>query len=248
MSRSDRPLIASSRPRRRGALRLLLGPLALAAALSACDGPSSSGSNAPNAEYVSIPLAYAPTDDDDDDRAERRAVLLQAPQVPAGTQVWIEPIADTRQDPARIGVTEEEDPPQAIYHAPGSTPGDFTRNVLAHELTNMGLPVAMSQEAASHTLTLTLLKFWVAEGNTYQAEIVVNATLTDASGAQLWQGEVIGKDSRWGRSNEEENYVKVLSDAALDLSFNLATLPPLRIAIAQPPAAAAPAPEAAPEG
>lgn len=215
----SRPDLKRARSRRPGSFARALG-FVLAAGLSlgvgACGGSGDS---------MALQLVYAPTHDVD------LAKTGGVPPVASGTQIWINPVTDARVDPGRIGISEEEDN-TPIYYAAGQNPGDFVRNVLAKELTTLGLPITANQAAATHALNLQLQKFWVTEGNNYLGEVTVGAALVDINGQLLWQGQLTGAAKRWGRSFEEDNFLEAYSDMVLDLAERVAMDPTLRNALA----------------
>ncbi|MFY0532519.1 hypothetical protein [Nannocystis pusilla] len=139
-------------------------------------------------------------------------------------------------DPHLLGVSEDANPDLPVYNAAGGqVPTEYVRNVFAKELSALGFPVTADPQAATHTLQLQLDQFWIVEGNTYQAALMAQGWLIDRNSTTLWQGPIAGKSSRWGRSQEENNFLQAFGDATLDGSVKLAQTPEFRNALAAQP-------------
>lgn len=199
------------------------------------------GACASSPDIISFPLVYSPSD-----KADPSKVAGLVP-VPPGTLIFIAQIVDKRQvqDPHLLGISEDANPDVPVYNAAGGqVPTEYVRNVFAKELAGLGFPVTADPQAATHTLQLQLDQFWIVEGNTYQATLMAQGWLIDRNSTTLWQGPIAGKSSRWGRSQEESNFLQAFGDATLDGSVKLAQTPEFRNALAA--GAAAPAPVAGP--
>lgn len=187
------------------------------------------GACASSPDIISFPLVYTPTDKADPDKAAGLA------PVPAGTAIFIAQIVDKRQvqDPHLLGISEDANPDAPVYNAAGGqVPTEYVRNVFAKELTALGFPITADPVAATHTLQLQLDQFWIVEGNTYQATLMAQGWLIDRSGTTRWQGPISGKSSRWGRSQEEKNFLQAFGDATLAGTIKLAQTPEFRTALA----------------
>jgi hypothetical protein len=193
---------------------------------------------------MALNLTYLPSNEPD-----RSGTIGVAP-MPAGTQVWISPITDARTEPDDIGFSVEGNNTPVVLQAGSQPPAEFVRSVLARELPAFGVPLATEASAATHTLNLQLLKFWVHEGGTYVGEVMVDAALVDRGGKPLWQAQLFGSDKHWGKTFTQENFLNTYSNAALSLGKTLALDPGLRAGIAtgqaQPAAGAAAQPAVSP--
>lgn len=64
-------------------------------------------------------------------------------------------------------------------------------------------------------------QFFVEEKDTYKGSVVVHLTLRNSAGRVLWEGDVSGTASTFGRSYSLENYNQVLSDSVVDATTTL---------------------------
>ena len=73
---------------------------------------------------------------------------------------------------------------------------------------------------------------WVNEGNVFEATVMAQAWVIDRSATTRWQGPIVGKSSRWGRSQAVTNFLEAFGDATLDSAVKLATTPDFRASFA----------------
>ncbi len=95
----------------------------------------------------------------------------------------------------------------------------FVTQRLRDLLAGNGLNVVDNGETVS--LSGEIRKFFVAETNTYQGEVVLMLTVSNPAGKALWTGIVSGASQRFGRSYKAENYHETLSDALIEAVNNL---------------------------
>ena len=81
---------------------------------------------------------------------------------------------------------------------------------LADTFRDWGTQSTPGSELALHT---EIVKLFVVEEHTYQAEAAMKFMLKRRDGTEVWSGIVGGAASRFGRSLNAENYNEVLSDA-----------------------------------
>lgn len=74
-------------------------------------------------------------------------------------------------------------------------------------------------------------QFFVEETDTYKANVVLHVTVRNRQGAALWEGQVSGASSTFGRSYSMENYNQVLSNSIIDASATLLKDPDFRNAV-----------------
>jgi hypothetical protein len=88
-------------------------------------------------------------------------------------------------------------------------------------------------------------RFFVEETNNYQANIVLHLRARAANGTVLWETNLSGNESRFGRSYRKENYCGALSDTLISLTHVLLNNAKFRDALsgAHPSADLAPVPE-----
>lgn len=180
-------------------------------------------------DIISFPLVYNPSE-----KADPAKVAGLAP-IPPGTLIFIAQIVDKRQvqDPNLLGISEDANPDAPVYNAAGGQfPTEYVRNVYAKELTALGFPITADPVQATHTLQLQLDQFWIVEGSTYQATVMAQAWVIDRSGTTRWHGPIVGKSSRWGRSQSQDNFLQAFGDATLDSSVKLAVTPDFRASLA----------------
>ncbi len=74
-------------------------------------------------------------------------------------------------------------------------------------------------------------QFFVEETDTYRANVVLHLTVRSSAGTALWDGNVSGSASTFGRSYSMENYDQVLSDSIIDATATLLKDPDFRSAV-----------------
>ena len=171
---------------------ITLSVLSLAACIIGCHS---------NVTSLTVPLEYRPTD-------EGAGGGLTLP--PA--KIYVADVDDQRSNTQQIGENREDKP---IPVFPGDvSPTKFVRDALIEEFRNDGMNVVDSPDDADRIVNVSILKFFVTEMNTYDAEVTLKAKITDKSG-NVVAAEIIGRgdDSTFGRSLSPDNYVQVLSNA-----------------------------------
>lgn len=187
---------------------------AFAAALAGCASPM----------MLSTPLAWRPGDDPSDLRpvtaefANGWGGTVQATGPDMSGQVYsafegqsllVTPFTDARVDRSAIGANQEKNPPRPV-----TTPDDVAAFVTAHVvdvLRASRVPVVSVE--GTRVLKGAIVEYFVREENRYNGTVMLDLTLTDASGGTLWHGTVHGAQSKWGRSFSADNYNENLSDA-----------------------------------
>jgi hypothetical protein len=177
--------------------------LALIAALSLCCVHRQTGP-------MQIPLRWAPTDDLRVPVAAIDALSKQA--------IHVDSFVDARQDRGSIGKNTEA----RINNQPKddwlvSTPDDvaaFLTGRFREVLKANG--VSMVASGATRVISAEVRRYFVTEGETYKADVVLRFTVEDGAGRTLWQGTSEGHANRWGRSFSEQNYQESLCNAFLE--------------------------------
>jgi hypothetical protein len=89
---------------------------------------------------------------------------------------------------------------------------DWITLTLTDTLRDWGAPSTPNASLVLHT---EIVKLFVVEADTCQAEVSLRFGLKRRDGSEIWTGVVSGAASRSGRSQTPDNYQEVLSDAVL---------------------------------
>jgi hypothetical protein len=157
-----------------------------------------------------IPLRWAPTDDLRLPAGAADALSSQAINVAL--------FVDARRDRGSIGMNTEArigNEPKDVWLV--STPDDvaaFLAGRFREVLKANGVSTVGS--GATRLIKAEVQRYFVTEGETYRADVVLRFTVEDGAGRRLWQGFGEGHANRWGRSYSEENYQESLCNAFLE--------------------------------
>jgi hypothetical protein len=88
--------------------------------------------------------------------------------------------------------------------------GTWITQTLTDTFRDWGTP---STSGADLVLQTEIVKLFVVEVDTYNAEVSMKFSLKRRDGSEVWTGIVGGSASRFGRSLKASNYQEVLSDA-----------------------------------
>ena len=171
---------------------------------------------AKDAGIFTISLRYAPQESVAD------ASVVLAPGLPDRPLALA--LADGRAgaDPAVIGDRSDDDDHVWPVKASNDVVG-WADEVLRKNAADWGIKTAAD---APLKLGGKLTRFHTLEsnkalGSTYNAEVQVAFTLTNAAGQSLWEGSAAGDATRYGKSRSEENTNEVISDAVKEAYANL---------------------------
>lgn len=159
---------------------------------------------------LDVPLKWTPN----------QKVNLPAFDVTGGLQtVTLAPMTDKREkSKSQIGENTEEK-----LVVPITTRSDVPQFVAdAVSMHMKALGIDLKPEGADRIVTMELLEFWVTESDTYQGQVRVKFTVTDAGGKELWSAVINGAGENWGRSLKPINYTETLSNGLQDLMVKLA--------------------------
>lgn len=125
--------------------------------------------------------------------------------------------ADVRQQPALIAENREKATPRTV-----TTKDDIGVFVATHmrEVFERGGLTTVDRDG-DVVVSGTVRQFFVEETDTYKASVVVHLILRNSAGRDLWEGDVSGSASTFGRSYSMENYNQVLSDSVIDATATL---------------------------
>lgn len=179
-----------------------------------------------------VSLAFVPTDAEE--VLEKRGVVPDG-----GPPFEILPAVDVRQGRRDdIGENRENRAPVRIWSS--TNVAAWITMTLTDTFRDWGTP---SVAGSPLVLKPEIVKLFVIEEHTYQAEAVLKFTLRRRDGTEIWSGVAGGSASRFGRSLKADNYREVISDALFSCYSKLWVDPGFREAWRR---AAAPAPSSAP--
>ena len=95
---------------------------------------------------------------------------------------------------------------------------EFVNENMSEVLKEVGLKTVT--ENAEYVLTGEIKDYFVTETNTYQGVLKMNLVL-QRNGKTVWDGVIIGKNSRFGRSYKLDNYMESLSDSIIDAAYKM---------------------------
>lgn len=160
-----------------------------------------------------IPLVWKPTDE----IGELGTVDLTGL---GSVEVRVEPFADGRDEPAKIGANmEDADEGKVLEVTTSDEVGPWVADRFAWAIEQFGIDTA--DEGGTVVLTGEVKRFFVTESQTYDSDVGVKITLEAPDGTVLWEGLANGSATRFGRSYRADNYYETLSDAVLQAAFDL---------------------------
>jgi hypothetical protein len=175
-------------------------------------------------DHLTVALAWRPTSDVNDLPSvfspERWTHDFSKDTPPSdafdGLTVQVLPFVDKRKE-KDLGSNTEERWPRPIL-----TNDDVAGFVSAHlgEVLQSA-HVNVGDSGANRQLKGEVVRFFVTEDNNYVSTVLLQVTLTDAHGHELWQGTANGHSRRFGHSMSEENYNETLSDGLVDAVADL---------------------------
>ena len=161
---------------------------------------------------VDVPLAWKPT-------TELTGFQHLSYAAVSAATIKIAPLKDDRKvEPAkRIGENKED----AKEFLPVETQADIATWVTEHMVDvfkEVGLKI--SNEKPDYVLVGELKDYFVTETNTYAGVVRIHFALKKGDKV-VWEHDMIGRNSRFGRSYKYDNYMESLSDSLIDTCFQL---------------------------
>lgn len=95
---------------------------------------------------------------------------------------------------------------------------DFTTQHLSQVLKEVGLSI--TNEKATYVLSGELKDFFVSEKDIYGGLVKIHFTLKRGEKV-IWQREVSGQNTRFGRSYKYDNYMESFSDSIIDVAYRM---------------------------
>lgn len=204
-----------------------LVPLFLSVTVMATTAAEATQATRPPARpELRVGLKYVPTDAEE--VLEERGVMAIA-----GPPFEILAVVDDRPEPREL-IGQSIDRKKVPIPVRAKQPvAPWLHQVLESSFAEWGTP---GKPGADLLLEPVVIKFFVVEENTYQAEVTMKFLLRRRDGTELWAGVVGGAASRFGRWLNESNYQEVISDAVLACYSKLWADPGFREAWAGKPA------------
>lgn len=131
-----------------------------------------------------------------------------------GVTVVVSPFVDNQPDPQKIGENREEEKDPAKPVTTSDNVGQFLAERTEDFIRDLGLSV--SRTGGTSVVAAEVVRFFVAETQTYEADVKLKVSIYAPDGKVRWSGMAVGSAKRFGRSYKAENYYEVLSDAFLD--------------------------------
>ncbi len=144
-------------------------------------------------------------------------------------KVSFESFKDERQRPELIGQNDENTTPRTVTTR--DDVGAFIATHMRPMFDRAGVTTVDS--GGDVVLSGEVRQFFVEETGTYNASVSLHLTARDRSGTILWEGQVSGSASTFGRSYSMENYDQVLSDSIIEVTSALLKDPRFRDALAR---------------
>ncbi len=132
----------------------------------------------------------------------------------------LKPFTDLRKKPAEIGKNVENRSAGPIrYVTTRDNVAAWLTDRFGNILSEFGISVV--KNGGTFLLEADIVKFYVTEESVYKADIGLKVRLKSKSGDVLWEGIVTVSTNRWGRSYQADNYNEALSNACIDVVYNL---------------------------
>lgn len=168
---------------------------------------SSAKSDKAITELANIPLAWKPTET----ISSFQAIDLTAYQ---NVTLMVKPFNDVRKRPSEIGRNVEK------RISDTGLPVTTKDNVAAWLTENFmrvcrDFDIDVAKNAGNVSLEADIVKFFVTEEATYQADVALKVRLKSKSGDVVWEGLVSASSSNFGKSYNAENYYEGLSNSTI---------------------------------
>ena len=171
------------------------------------------GNEYAGSSLLNIPLLWKPTDTISGLDAIDLTVFQNA-------SFTIKPFNDIRRKPSEIGTNVEQKSSGKIRYV-------TTRDNVSEWLTDRfgkilsEFDIAVVKDGGAMSLEADIVKFYVTEESLYKADVGLKVRLRSKNGDELWEGMIAVSSNRWGSSYTVENYHEALSNACIDVAYNL---------------------------
>jgi hypothetical protein len=162
---------------------------------------------------LNIPLIWKPTD---------TITALDAIDLTVfhNTSFIIKPFTDLRKNPSEIGKNiEKRTFGKILYVTTGDNVSEWLTDRFRKILSEFNIAVVKSGGRMS--LEADIIKFYVTEESVYRADVGLKVRLRSKNEDILWEGMIAVSSNRWGSSYKAENYHEALSNACIDVAYNL---------------------------
>jgi hypothetical protein len=127
---------------------------------------------------------------------------------------------DLRKKPSEIGKNvENRSSGTTRYVTTGDNVAAWFTDRFGNILSEFGVSVV--KDGGALQLEADIVKFYVTEESVYKADIGLKVRLRSKSGDVLWEGMIAVSTNRWGKSYHADNYYEALSNACIDVVYNL---------------------------
>jgi hypothetical protein len=162
---------------------------------------------------LNIPLLWKPTDT----ITPLDAINLTVFQ---NTSFTIKPFTDLRKNPSEIGKNiEKRTSGKILYVTTRDNVSEWLTDRFGKILSEFDIVVVKS--GGTMSLEADIVKFYVTEESVYRANVGLKVRLRSKNGDVLWEGMIAVSSNRWGSSYKVENYHEALSNACIDVAYNL---------------------------
>ncbi len=155
--------------------------------------------------YLDVPLTWKPTNDIYDSETTTLSGVYSH-------KFKIMAFSDLRENKKEIAKNIEKSPEKVVTTR--DDVAEWCGSRFSTIVKQHGFNVV--ENDASIIITGDIIRFYVTEDSVYKADIGIKMTAKNATGKVLWQGMMIGKATRFGRSYKLENYYETLSDAYIN--------------------------------
>ena len=132
----------------------------------------------------------------------------------------LKPFSDLRIKPAEIGRNfEKRGSDRALYVTTRDNVADWLTDRVGRILSEFNVPVV--KDGGTISLEADIIKFYVTEESLYKADIGLKIRARSRSGDVVWEGILTVSAKRWGSSYKADNYYEALSNACIDVIYNL---------------------------
>jgi hypothetical protein len=132
-------------------------------------------------------------------------------------KIVVMPFNDFRSNPAEIG-KNVEDRADRLVTTKDNVPKWLTDRFVQ---TLNEFNIKTVKDDGTIILEGDILKFYVTEKSTYKADVALKLRLKSTNGKILWENMIVGKSNKFGTSYKERNYHEGLSNACIDLVYNM---------------------------
>jgi hypothetical protein len=165
-----------------------------------------------DSSLLNIPLVWKPTE---------TISALDAIDLTAfhHASIIVKPFNDLRKKPSEIGKNIESKFGKIRYVTTRDNVAAWLSDRFGKILSEFDISVV--KDGGTLSLEADIVKFYVTEESVYKADIGLKVRIRSKKGDVLWEGLVAVTSNRWGKSYQADNYNEALSNACIDVVYNL---------------------------